>query len=49
MLATYYMLDKHLGRSERIASYSMSEMRSYLMIKRHTLKQMFVCVYLLKE
>ena len=44
-LGNYYMLDKHLGRGDKIANYTQQTMINYLMIKKMALKMLFVCAY----
>ena len=39
------MLDKHLGRGDKILNYTQSLMINYLMIKKMALKLLFVCAY----
>ena len=37
------MLDKHIGRTDKIMSFKKSDMINYTMVRKVALKLMFVC------
>ena len=43
IFGAYYMLDKHIGRTDKIMSFKKSDMINYTMVRKVALKLMFVC------